>query len=187
MLSRRTSGFGSFAIPISRRQTACSPHNSRSYHETERKTDVTICRSPKPGRPSYVVRVDAPHHQPVSVCARHLKLTRYLRAMAITASTADLAVTFAQLAAHYERLARAAMPHGDEHRLLPAADAPRCRSPSTRERPRSSDPGPINRAISSLPIETGGSSIPMPKTSAPPSRRRQASATASSGVSVCSR
>jgi hypothetical protein len=40
-------------------------------------------------------------------------MTRYFRAMAVTASTADLAVTFAQLAAHYERLARAAMPSGD--------------------------------------------------------------------------
>jgi hypothetical protein len=74
--------------------------------------DVTICRSPKLGRPGYFVLMDEPDHQPV-VLARHVKLTRYFRALAITASAADLAVTFIQLAAHYERLAKSAMPSAD--------------------------------------------------------------------------
>jgi hypothetical protein len=44
--------------------------------------------------------------QSTSTDAHHMRRARYFRTMALTASTADVAVTLVRLAVHYEHLAR---------------------------------------------------------------------------------
>ena len=54
--------------------------------------------------------MDAPDQRLASIRARHVKMTRYFRALALTASTADLMMMSLRLAAHYERLSKAGVP-----------------------------------------------------------------------------
>ena len=68
-----------------------------------------MCRSPEPGRVSYRTRVDEPDQRLASIRARHVKMTRYFRAFALTASTADLMAMSLRFAEHYDRLATAGM------------------------------------------------------------------------------
>jgi len=58
----------------------------------------------------YGTLVDAPDQRLASIRARHVKMTRYFRAIALTASTADLMTMSLRFAAHYERLSKAGMP-----------------------------------------------------------------------------
>jgi hypothetical protein len=53
----------------------------------------------------YAWTMDMPTTQPASITALHRRRARYFRAMALTVSTADVAITLVQLAVHYERLA----------------------------------------------------------------------------------
>jgi hypothetical protein len=73
-----------------------------------------VCRSPEPGRVSYRTRVDEPDQRLASIRARHVKMTRYFRAFALTASTADLMAMSLRFAEHYDRLVPL---HGDFDRL----------------------------------------------------------------------
>ena len=52
-----------------------------------------------------------------------MKLARYFRAMALTASTADLMTMSLRLAAHYERLAKAGLPDNERVELAGKAVA----------------------------------------------------------------
>jgi hypothetical protein len=72
----------------------------------------TLYRSPGLALASYGVLMAVPDQQVVSVQTRHVKLTRYFRAIALTASTADLMTMSLRLAEHFERLAKAGA-HGD--------------------------------------------------------------------------
>jgi hypothetical protein len=51
-----------------------------------------------------------PTTQPASTVALYMRRARYFRTMALTASTADLAITLVRLAIHYERLAAESAP-----------------------------------------------------------------------------
>jgi hypothetical protein len=53
-----------------------------------------------------VPTMDTPAQQLPSTTVQHLRRARYFRTMALTASTADVAITLVQLAVHYERLAK---------------------------------------------------------------------------------
>jgi hypothetical protein len=57
-----------------------------------------------------VPTMDTPAQQPASNAVQHLRRARYFRTMALTASTADVAVTLVRLAVHYERLAKQRSP-----------------------------------------------------------------------------
>jgi hypothetical protein len=48
--------------------------------------------------------------QSTSTDTHHMRRARYFRTMALTASTADVAITLVRLAVHYERLARLKSP-----------------------------------------------------------------------------
>jgi hypothetical protein len=48
--------------------------------------------------------------QSTSTDTHHMRRARYFRTMALTASTADVAITLVRLAVHYERLARQKSP-----------------------------------------------------------------------------
>ena len=54
--------------------------------------------------------MDMPTTQSVSNVALHMRRARYFRTMALTASTADVAITLVRLALHYERLASDSAP-----------------------------------------------------------------------------
>jgi hypothetical protein len=49
--------------------------------------------------------MDTSAKQSTSTEAHHMQRARYFRTMALTASTADVAITLVRLAVHYERLA----------------------------------------------------------------------------------
>jgi hypothetical protein len=49
--------------------------------------------------------MDTPMTQSASTTALHARRARYFRTMALTASTADVAITLVRLALHYEQLA----------------------------------------------------------------------------------
>ena len=57
-----------------------------------------------------VPTMDMSAKQSTSTDAHHLRRARYFRTMALTASTADVAITLVRLAVHYERLARQKSP-----------------------------------------------------------------------------
>jgi hypothetical protein len=58
-----------------------------------------------------------------------MRRARYFRTMALTASTADVAITLVRLAVHYERLAKqrwpAIAPNDDTHEKQPEFTRPR--------------------------------------------------------------
>ena len=57
-----------------------------------------------------VPTMDMSAEQSTSTHAHHMRRARYFRTMALTASTADVAVTLVRLAVHYERLAKQRSP-----------------------------------------------------------------------------
>ena len=57
-----------------------------------------------------VPTMDMSAEQSTSTQAHHMRRARYFRTMALTASTADVAITLVRLAVHYERLARQQSP-----------------------------------------------------------------------------
>ena len=57
-----------------------------------------------------VPTMDMSAEQSTSTQAHHMRRARYFRTMALTASTADVAITLVRLAVHYERLARLKSP-----------------------------------------------------------------------------
>jgi hypothetical protein len=57
-----------------------------------------------------VPTVEMSAKQSTSTDPLHMRRARYFRTMALTASTADVAITLVRLAVHYERLARQKSP-----------------------------------------------------------------------------
>jgi hypothetical protein len=79
-----------------------------------------------------VPTMDMSAEQSTSTHAHHMRRARYFRTMALTASTADVAITLVRLAVHYERLARQKSPAiavtGDTDETQPEATRPRQQS-----------------------------------------------------------
>ena len=71
----------------------------------------------------YGTLVDAPDQRLTSIRAWHVKMTRYFRAMALTASTADLMMMSLRFAAHYEWLSKADVPGVNTERTARPEDA----------------------------------------------------------------
>lgn len=76
-----------------------------------------------------VQAMDTSAKQSTSTDAHHMRRARYFRTMALTASTADVAITLVRLAVHYERLARQKSPatavSGETDETQPEATQPR--------------------------------------------------------------
>lgn len=67
---------------------------------------LTLSLPQRPPLARYACVMDMPTTQPASSTEQHMRRARYFRTMALTASTADVAITLVQLAVHYERLAK---------------------------------------------------------------------------------
>jgi hypothetical protein len=84
-----------------------------------------------PGWLAMVPTMDMSAKQSTSTDAQHMQRARYFRTMALTASTADVAITLVRLAVHYERLARQQSPAiavtGETDETQPDATRPRQR------------------------------------------------------------
>ena len=82
-----------------------------------------------------VPTMDMSAKQPTATDAHHMRRARYFRTMALTASTADVAITMVRLVVHYERLAKQRSPaitaSGDTHEKQPEAPRPRHRESAT--------------------------------------------------------
>jgi hypothetical protein len=91
---------------IAQRRLSFVIENLREYHDAERWQDIVACVATGALIAQYGRLVDAPDQRLASIRARHEKMTRYFRAMALTASTADLMAMSLRFAAHYTRLAK---------------------------------------------------------------------------------